>query len=197
MKKHELLKYAYDNYPKGTKFKQMASAKTIESTGEFNLLINTTYFYICDANNSNFVYSSSDNGKWAEIVTDKKPLFIAEDDTEMFENSECHWVFEHNGKWNYNNRIDFCKNHVDIVTNQHHIHRVFGTEENAHHWIEKMNKPKEIEVKLFGYETVIALVGKEQVSFIRSNTKQHYGIIQLKPSDIENISHALKTLNNE
>jgi len=122
------------------------------------------------------------------LVNIKEPLFIAEDDTEMYEDSECHWVYESNGKWHYNNMVEFCKNHVDMVTNQPHIHRAFGTEENAHHWIDKMNKPKEIEIELNSKGG--ALINKDGIIFngtvhglsIRQLTKINEAITQLNQS---------------
>ena len=126
------------------------------------------------------------------LVNVKEPLFIAEDDTEMFENSECHWVYEDKGKWHYNTRIDFCKNHVDMVTNQPHIYRIFGTEENAHHWLDKMNKPKEIDVKLYGTE-MLAVVDNLGITFKLNDRKISAG--HLSHSDIDDISHAITQLN--
>lgn len=68
MKKHELLKYAYDNYPKGTKF----------TWGNGNDHISNNFFFF--PFDSNAIFSEDKNGcqntlfdgsKWAEIVKPK------------------------------------------------------------------------------------------------------------------------------
>lgn len=69
MKKHELLKYAYDNYPKGTKAKSAVSSREFICDG--NYYFDTTNS-ICNGDKWHSLYSTLTN-KWAEIVTDRKP----------------------------------------------------------------------------------------------------------------------------
>lgn len=166
MKKHELLKYAYDNYPKGTKFKQMASGKTIESTGEFNLVVNTTYFYISDANNSNFVYSSSDIGQWAEIVTGREPLLTSEDGQPLYKgdkffgcskNSKGVWQLDYITEDHYfGDKHEFELDDIEPKSNDlsfkyypyNDDNKLFSTKQAALDWIEKMNKPEKKYLKI-------------------------------------------------
>lgn len=66
MKKHELIKFAYDNYPKGTIFYQLASGKEIKSSGVFKIIEGGGGFGICDDENGNGVYAQHSN-RWAGI----------------------------------------------------------------------------------------------------------------------------------
>lgn len=70
MKKHELLKHAYDNYPKGTKFYQIVSGEEIVSSGKFQITLGDGCFGVCDVEKSHAVYSSPEK-VWAEIVKPK------------------------------------------------------------------------------------------------------------------------------
>lgn len=74
MKKHELLKHAYDNYPKGTKFKNLATGHEVTSSGNFEL--NETGIFNSGKGLDNaFLYGIDKympwHGKWAEIVKPK------------------------------------------------------------------------------------------------------------------------------
>lgn len=60
MKKHELIKEAYDRYPKGTKCKWHCNGGEIISTGIFHFNDN----YILDSNDMAVFYG----GEWAEII---------------------------------------------------------------------------------------------------------------------------------
>ena len=70
MKKHELLKYAYDNYPKGTvaKFKTAPNVEHI-SNGKFHIFDDGIDYHVCGGDNSDCFYS---NKEWAEIVSINK-----------------------------------------------------------------------------------------------------------------------------
>ncbi|WP_443945563.1 hypothetical protein ACJVDH_00195 [Pedobacter sp. AW1-32] len=69
MKKHELIKYAYDNYPIGTRFKNLATGEETISTGVFELTdsgistVGKKKIFLFGIN-PNFHWS----GKWAEII---------------------------------------------------------------------------------------------------------------------------------
>lgn len=72
MKKHELLKYAYDNYQKGINFKNIATGQIVESTGKFIL----SGFGVYDEGNNHYLYSVTNDDKWAEIVTEKQKSIL-------------------------------------------------------------------------------------------------------------------------
>lgn len=63
-KKHELIKYAYDNYPKNTRFKTLLEQTVHRSTGVFELN-EEDYNCIHDINTGQYVY---EYGRWAEII---------------------------------------------------------------------------------------------------------------------------------
>ena len=69
MKKHELLKKAYDNYPKGTKF-MGAGIEEFVSSGCFNIVNGNIL-----KDNYGLVYDV-DNDKWADIIVEFKPKSI-------------------------------------------------------------------------------------------------------------------------
>lgn len=70
MKKHQLLKKAFTDYPAGVKFIQLADKSEIISSGKFSITHGGGCFGITDDVNSNAVYSS-DTKTWAKIVSDK------------------------------------------------------------------------------------------------------------------------------
>ena len=189
MKKHELLKYAYDNYPKGTKFKSPSIHKTeIISTGQFRL--NENNDVLLDDEKGTYVKYSNSSG-WAEIVTDRKPLVKTNDGVFLFEGDYVACVFLNDGKWELGKEYNWILSNTVTQSCQDQCsdtRALFSTKQAALDWIEKMNKPKEIEVKLINGSS--ALVTKSQVNF--ENSRYH-----LIKSEIEDISHALKTLNNE
>lgn len=86
MKKHELLKKAYDEYPKGTIFKNMATQKQVESCGNFTFSKTTSaHIWIYDTMASDLVYNDM-TGKWAEIVKPKIAVLVT---TEKEVNAIC------------------------------------------------------------------------------------------------------------
>lgn len=193
MKKHKLLKHAYDNYPKGTHFIGVICKSVFVSTGEFDFFGSDL---VCETefNGSIRVYCN-DTKKWAEIVSEKKePLLVSIDGIELFEGGVFHRAFKdpttniwkHNGIWQVSNKC-FPITHPECF-------KAFSTKEAAEKWIYEANKPKEIEVKLFGCNGgFFAKVSNQDISF------HHRGLgdmptLNLKPSDIEDIAHALKQL---
>jgi len=68
MEKHELLKLAYDNYPKGIRFVPFIDGGTYTSSGKFELNPED-YDSITDAENGHYVY---EYGRWAKIL--EKPV---------------------------------------------------------------------------------------------------------------------------
>lgn len=69
MKKHELLKHAYDNYPKGTKYKQHPYSEII-NIASGNYEINDVSVYDVEEDLALFIYSDK-FAVWAQIVKPK------------------------------------------------------------------------------------------------------------------------------
>lgn len=74
MKKHELLKYAYDNYPKGTKVKSIYDDTISISSGVFVLSTNI-WCDLGDCSKDFDVYDFA-NKKWAEVVNPRTAVII-------------------------------------------------------------------------------------------------------------------------
>lgn len=79
MKKHEIIKYAYENYPKGTKFKGAGSNREFVSNGSFVFGVDVVD-YVINGHNPNSLLNDplglvhdADTGVWATIVTEEKP----------------------------------------------------------------------------------------------------------------------------
>jgi len=168
MKKHELLKHAYDNYPKGTKFLNLgASERTLcESNGVFY----ADKFGVKDSETHYFIFGS---GKWAEIVTEEPkrvPLLTSEDGVDLYEGDEYYRAEIFQGKWNLS---DYTNNYIinDLKPSHAVVHspemsRAFSTKESALKWIDEQ-KPKEI--VLFKDDEVSAVVTKHKVKFNPTN----------------------------
>ena len=200
MKKHELLKYAYDNYPKGTKFKSAPSKIENVSNGKF--IISCTGAVKMDKNERGTIIFSPING-WAEIVKEenRKPLLISEDGVKLFEGSGFHYVHLRLSKWSY---LGFCpelkKTHLEITSPV--IAKAFSTKEAAEKWIEEQNNPKLIElpsVSLSG-DQVYVYLEENKIVFTR-NGKPHQ-IHFLDIVDVQKIMNMiiderLKQLTNE
>jgi len=93
MKKHELLKKAFTDYPEGTIFLQIASKEEIQSSGKFSISEGFGCFGIVDDYNQNGVYDSSKN-TWAEIV--KPKIAIKVENEKEFKALEIYLNVEHN-----------------------------------------------------------------------------------------------------
>lgn len=174
MEKHELLKYAYDNYPKGTNFNQMYSGKLINSTGVFKLNIYETWFNISDSVKGDFVYCSF-NDRWAEIVSDKNPFLVSEDGIPLYGDEHIFlcWIDSNTGNARY--KESFFDNTCNYTS------KIFSTKQSALEWIESQ-KPKSYEVKLFNGGT--ANLYKNEIIL--------HGGIKLAPSDLEDLSHSFR-----
>jgi len=154
-KKWELLRYAYDNYPKGIRFEQMSSKETIESSGCFYLGDYGTHFAIYDVVESSFVFNSKTE-KWATIITEpeRKALLVSEDGFNLYEGDE-YWDVN-NGilkkGWNLSNEMKSDQSPYMLFNTSAPVtspdkHRAFKHKENALKWVEEANKPKEIEIE--------------------------------------------------
>lgn len=193
MKKHELLKYAYDNYPKGTK---------VHFHGhQFPFTLNGNYSFDDEGDivdGAKRVVYLLDKNKWAEIVTDREPLVKTNDGIFLFEGDYVACVFLTDGKWELGKEYNWILSNTVTQSCQDQCsdtRALFSTKQAALDWIEKINKPKDIDVALHGNDGVFAKVTKDLIRF--KDKQDNWNVISLKPSDIEDIYHALKTLNNE
>lgn len=196
MKKHELLKYAYDNYPKGTKFIG-AYGDTFCSNGKIKFsdikgdLINEP---------EGLIYDGRTN-KWAKIVDTKDPLLVSEDGVELFDGddfwsvSNKDWdVQTGTNKWEIKNSSGPHKLSVSSSAYKNSETKAFSKKQAALEWIDKMNKPKAIQL-FHGMKCIIKekVSGSHEIEIFDADNL----VTVLSPSDIEDISHALKNLNNE
>lgn len=138
MKKHELIKHAYDNYPKGTRIYSTSGNRTLHET-QTPYLIDE-----CGSVQDNYGWLIYYKGidKWAEIVKDeRKPLLTSEDGIPLFENDP-HSIVTLclNGKWSFAGRQNLKASHM-VITHPGRA-KAFTTNEAAEKWIEEQNKPK-------------------------------------------------------
>ena len=114
LKKHELLKKAYDNYPKGTKFIG-AGGEEFVSSGCFNIVYGNIL-----KDNYGLVYDV-DADKWAEIIKEPKeikvPLYFMNQTAVVKTNSEVH-ILDGYG------HIDATLSFGDIVDIQNEINKL-------------------------------------------------------------------------
>lgn len=213
-KKWELLKYAYDNYPAGTRFKNLGCDDMVsESSGKFHLDSDG----VRDSETYCFVLGTED--KWAEIIVNdgmgenaKSPVSLLSGKVAIQVNNEREFklLMEHYKEkgWKWRGGYVLDTNDTDYVlptlVDYHDKFQVNSKIENPGKykvipfadfaaevgiaWIEEQNRPKEITIQLFNeYQT--AKVRKDSIDISVSSCA-----IRVKPSDIEDILHAIKSL---
>lgn len=184
MKKHQLIKHAYDNYPKGTVFLSCVTESKITSCGVFHL---SKQGSVVDSESKMFVKNYTSD-KWATIVTDeRKPLLKSEDGVDLFEGDE-YWIVSclSTQKWWLNCCQKLQAHHVVIT--RHVVHKAFSTREAAEVWIKEANKPKEI---VFDHTNIKIVVFKDKF-YAEAKTDSRRFTFDMK--DIENINSAIKQL---
>jgi len=162
IKKHELLKYAYDNYPKGT-IARFPSAKNTDhiSDGIFKILDinhsgNTDIF---SGEGLNCFYISHDEegdfiGQWAEVVTKpEEEKVLLSDGTSIKYGDAVYIVIKRLNGYEldthqspYKTDGDKTKFILSENTLNGDVEYTSSTKEAALKWIEEMNKPKSIEI---------------------------------------------------
>jgi hypothetical protein len=189
MKKHKVLKYAYDNYPKGTKYRNLGCDNVISiSSGVFYV----DDYGVRDSKTNFFLLGTED--KWAEIVPEKPtPVLIgkSEDGVDIYNNSPLHTVWKQEGKWVFGMSYENFNTGSSITPEDDR--RFFSTEESAIAWIKDQNKPKEVTVQLFN-EFHSAKVTKDWIAF-RVGKADSNTTTMIKPSDLEDMLHAYQSLN--
>jgi len=194
MKKHELIKYAYDNYPKGTKFIGASdyAGKIQESTGD--LRFSDNYFGIINYPNGKGIIYDGDKNAWAEIVkpkiSDKIPLLISMDGIELCE-GDTYWpvYFHGNDTWAIEHSKETCLefNHSCLV--QPNKCKAFKDKQKALDWIEAQ-KPKEIEVDLY-FGSKAKVKDKDSEIFFYQGGDYHF---KLSFGDIKDIYEKIKDI---
>lgn len=96
MKKHELLKKAYDNYPKGTKIYSTSGNGQI---GTLNGNYQVNSYGSVEDSSSFLVYNSTEGGIWASIIVSEKPK--TEDEPKELEVDNWYKTAEENTLLNY------------------------------------------------------------------------------------------------
>jgi len=91
--------------------------------------------------------------EWAIPVLDKKPLLISEDGVKLFEGTLYWSVNNMSGEWLLSNDKKADKKEYEMATQSLVVtkptqHKAYYLKGNALKFIEKMNKPKEIEIEL-------------------------------------------------
>lgn len=138
MKKWQLIAKAYQDYPKGTKFKDEYKQQEVVSSGEFNIVNKAV---VARTNKGvSIVYSPLTNGeKWAEIVEKKEPLLVSEDGLPLYE-GDPHSIATQcaSGKWSFAGRQNLKRTHM-VITHPKKA-KAFLTNEYAQAWIECANE---------------------------------------------------------
>lgn len=203
MKKHELLKYAYDNYPKDVEVKSALTSEEFIACGKYEFGATGG---ISDHETGLMIYSVINNCKWAEIIVNdgmgenaKSPgttsvpvkILTSEDGVDLHDGDNYHrvWLDDSRSEWKY----DFCtdlKDHHAVCRNDEFSAKAkaFSTKEAAQSWIDEQNKPQAIDVKLFN-RTDRAVVVKTGVTISIGGT-----LVTLAHSDIEDIHRAIQSL---
>lgn len=124
--------------------------------------------------------------KFAKEVGIEVPVFVmtSEDNVPLYEGDDYHraWYNETSKKWH----VDYCYSlsQIHTVITNTATAKAFATKEAAEAWIREQNRPRTVEVKLFKGGT--ANVYHDHICL-------HGGVV-LKPSDLEDMLHAYKSL---
>lgn len=139
MKKWELLKYAYDNYHKGTKF-SWPNGSTFISNGSFYIEAGTV-FSVSESGNDNTLF---DGSKWAEIVTEqpspKQDFIISEDGEPLYDGDKYFHVTKVDGVWKINKSFEpdyaLSLTKTSLVNNNPDFNKAFKSYDAAVKFIE-------------------------------------------------------------
>lgn len=121
------------------------------------------------------------------LMLSKKPKFVmtSEDGVPLYVDDKFYSVVRstENTPWYYENHWNLKPNSM-IVTDDKNLRKAFSTKEAAEVWIKEQNKPNHVTIQLFhGFNCQIY---KDGDIFIKNMT--------LKPSDLEDMLHAYKSL---
>lgn len=200
MKKHELIKHAYDNYQKGTICTWYNNKKDFhytefQSSGEFEF-DDTGDIFINYPDDQTVEYVYCD-GEWAKIVAQYPPkkefVMMSEDWVSLEEGDVYFGVYKDHGKYILDQSDDEATkgksiNHYLKVKHLLGDYKVFSTKEAAEKWIEEQNKPKQVCISLFNPGSS-AEVSKDVIMLNIDGYR-----LGIKPSDIEDMLHAYKNI---
>ena len=189
-KKHELLKYAYDNYPKG------AVVRPVSNTGQQvcqqNFRLDPHGHVWGDVEYRDKIIAVMFYNKhtevWAEtpvfVMTSEDGLPLYDGDTYYCATKEREWFLIKNNK-EFTCIIKPTSAAVDMVD----THKAFSTKEAAEAWIKENNKPKEI--YLFQDTDHPTKVTKD--GFGSETSKSRYDV-SLTGEQLEQVYEAYKSL---
>lgn len=194
-KKHELLKYTYDNYPVGTI--ATYGGDPIECEGKYEFAESG---WILNTVSGRPIYDS-DRNEWAKIVKHPNRKFVmkSEDGVDLFEGDDFYSAFmsTYRKVWTLGKRNVSGDCHVfnlnakeSAVVVQPEKYKAFSTKQAAEKWIEEQNKAKELTVQLGMEKAIISI--DNGISFYRSyQGASFFGIAE---DELEQIYHAYKSL---
>jgi hypothetical protein len=183
MKKHELLKGAYDNYKAGITFKCIDALEPIKSSGVYEI---SDMGRVIDPINNACVW----DGEWAEIIpekTERKFILKSEDGVNLYDGDEYCSVWLESKRWTFNgmHRLDTSKAVVCFPKEC----KAFSTRETAQAWIKEQNKPKQLLV-LMDIQGSSAIVRCDSVSFKHNEEFQ----FSLSSSEMDALIKAYQSL---
>lgn len=135
---------------------------------------------------------------FAAEVGMKAPVFVmqSEDGVDLYEGDDYHraWYEKEKSKWFYDSCTNLNSMHAVCRTDDNAKQaKAFSTREAAEKWIEEQNRPKSVTIPLFKHkECKSAEITTKKIT-IRDGGDIYY----LKPSDIEDVMHALQGLKQE
>lgn len=198
MKKHELIKQAYDNYPVGTLF-TWQNVTTLESSGIFEF---SEYDEDCILDSKG--QCVFDGERWPKIITSKprkKFILKSEDGIDLFHGDEMTgaWFNPIIKEWTLKefNNAPFVLHSDNLNTEPDEdfpyisspkTHKAFSTRQAAVKWVNENNKPKYNKVDLFNgmeahvYSGEILIKDADQT------------VTTLSPSDIEDLINTYNLL---
>ncbi|WP_312697017.1 hypothetical protein [Sphingobacterium mizutaii] len=142
----------------------------------------------------NTFYFSTQEAAEAWIAEHKVAILISQDGVPLYKGDNCWMAIQNAKQWalasHEDHRVD---KHIFTVTDNgvfdpnSPFAKIFATKKEAEKWITEANKPKEVKVKLYNNRT--AIVSSDSIIIPKDGET-----IKLWPSDIEDLSHALKSL---
>lgn len=214
MKKHELIKHAYDNYQKGTictwynnkkdfHYTEFQSSGEFEFDDEGDIFINYP-----DDQTVEYVYC---DGQWAKIVAQYPPkkefIMMSEDGISLcvgdkmygahYKSALKKWVYTdfHGEPFVFNENTLHIQQDEDFpYISSPQTHKAFSTKEAAEKWIEEANKPKSITIGENSQYPVIVTATEATIKCIGDVHKDN---IILWPGEINEIADAIEQLNRQ
>lgn len=118
-KKHEIIKYAYENFPKGTLFRWYKGVAPFVSTGKFKFEFSDSNALFIDLtdDSTDAGVTVFDGHKWAEIVPEKKSILDGKVAIQVQNEREFKLLMEHyeSKGWKWRDQ----SNYKTVITEEH------------------------------------------------------------------------------